>query len=216
MTDKNTKISVHTYNWGPCVIKLKILDDFKNILLEEAKKTELDFQHRLAGQIANERGYSEEQRHKIIPHLSPYLGVYDEAFQRFQNKRYDSKPEYVLTALWANFQRQYEFNPPHDHDGKLSFVIYLSTPEPLAKENEAYKGKSCGPGGIQFMYGDGPRNCVTYQSYFPKDGDMFIFPAWLKHWVMPFHSDCVRISVSGNVHDSAPLNQIKKGGLKKE
>ena len=33
---------------------------------------------------------------------------------------------------------------------------------------------------------------------------------------MPFHSDCVRVSVSGNVHDSAPLNQIKKGALVKE
>ena len=45
---------------------------------------------------------------------------------------------------------------------------------------------------------------------------MFIFPAWLKDWVMPFHSDCVRVSVSGNVHDSAPLNQIKKGALVNE
>jgi hypothetical protein len=45
---------------------------------------------------------------------------------------------------------------------------------------------------------------------------MFIFPAWLKHWVSPFNSDCVRVSVSGNVHDSAPLNQIKKGDLVKE
>ena len=84
MTDKNTQVSVHTYNWGPCIIKLKILDDFKNVLLEEAKKTELDFQHRLAGQIAKERGYNEEQRNKIVPYLSPYLGVYDEAFQGFK------------------------------------------------------------------------------------------------------------------------------------
>jgi hypothetical protein len=53
-------------------------------------------------------------------------------------------------------------------------------------------------------------------SYFPKEGDMFIFPAWLKHWVSPFNSDCVRVSVSGNVHDSAPLNQVKKGALVKE
>ena len=37
---------------------------------------------------------------------------------------------------------------------------------------------------------------------------MFIFPAWLKHWVAPFKSDCTRISVSGNFHDSAPLNNI--------
>ena len=37
----------------------------------------------------------------------------------------------------------------------------------------------------------------------------FIFPAWLKHWVAPYKSDCVRISVSGNIHDSAPLNSIQ-------
>jgi len=41
---------------------------------------------------------------------------------------------------------------------------------------------------------------------------MFIFPAWLKHWVSPFKSDCTRISVSGNIHDSAPLNNITKFG----
>jgi hypothetical protein len=51
-------------------------------------------------------------------------------------------------------------------------------------------------------------------SAFPKEGDMYIFPAWLKHWVSPFQSDCVRVSVSGNVHDSAPISQIKKDMLK--
>ena len=39
---------------------------------------------------------------------------------------------------------------------------------------------------------------------------MFIFPAWLKHWVAPYRSDVTRISVSGNIHDSAPLNNISK------
>ena len=58
------------------------------------------------------------------------------------------------------------------------------------------------------MYGDGTRDCVTYMSYFPEELDMFIFPAWLKHWVSPFKSDCTRVSVSGNVHDSAPLNNL--------
>ena len=216
MTKEKVKITVNTFNWGPCVVKLKIQDDLKKILLDEAKKTELDFQHRLAGQIEKERGYNDEQRDKIIPFLAPYLGVYDECFQRYQNKKYEKKPEYALTALWCNFQRQYEFNPPHDHDGKLSFVIYLSIPEPLRKENEAYKGKSAGPGGIQFMYGEGPRDCISYMSAFPQEGDMFIFPAWLKHWVSPYHSDCVRVSVSGNVHDSAPLNQVREGMLKGE
>ena len=213
---KGPVIQINTYNWGPCVIKLKIQDDFKKILIQEALKNEEDFSARLAGQIKKETGYNEKQREKIIPYLSPYLGIYDEAYQRYRMDKFEKKPQYVLSALWANFQRQYEFNPPHDHDGKLSFVIYLSIPDKLKEENKAYKGKSCGPGGIQFMYGDGIRDCITYISHFPEEGDMFIFPAWLKHWVMPYHSDCVRVSVSGNVHDSAPLNQIKKGALVKE
>ena len=62
------------------------------------------------------------------------------------------------------------------------------------------------------MYGEGPRDAVTYMSHFPEERDMFIFPAWLKHWVSPFKSDCTRISVSGNIHDSAPLNNITKFG----
>ena len=216
MSKDKKMVEVRTYNWGPCLIKLKIQDDFKKMLIDEAAKNEKDFSDKLAGQIRKETGYSEESRNKIIPFLSPYLGIYDKMFEKYQTKKFDRKPEYALTALWANFQRQYEFNPPHDHDGKLSFVIYLSVPEPLQKENAKYTGKSCGPGGIQFMYGEGIRDCITYMSYFPKDGEMFIFPAWLKHWVSPFNSDCVRVSVSGNVHDSAPLNQIKKGALVKE
>ena len=42
----------------------------------------------------------------------------------------------------------------------------------------------------------------------PEENDMFIFPAWLKHYVAPYKSKVTRISVSGNVHDSAPLNNI--------
>ncbi len=81
------KIQVNTFNLGPCVTRFKIQDDFRKVLLDEAKKTEQDFSDRLAGQIAKERGYSEKQREIIIPYLSPYLGIYDEAFQRYQNKR---------------------------------------------------------------------------------------------------------------------------------
>ena len=204
------KINVGMFNWGPCIIKLKINDECKKILLEEGAKSKLDFKSKLAGILEHETGYSQEGKDKFVPHMANYLGVYDQMFQRFINKPYEKKPEYILTALWINYQKQYEFNPPHDHDGKLSFVTYLQIPDELKEEHKNYTGKSCGPGGIQFVYGDGPRECITYQSFFPEEGDMYIFPAWLKHWVAPFKSDCTRISVSGNIHDSAPLNAIQK------
>ena len=203
------QIDIKIFNWGPCVVKCKIKPEYGKLLLDEAKNNKIDFRDKLAGQIDLETSYSDEARNKMVPFLSQYFGVYDQAFQAFTQKKYDKRPEYVLSALWINYQKANEFNPPHDHDGKLSFVIYLKIPEELKKENEKYIGKSCGPGGIQFIYGNGPRDCISYMSYFPEELDMFIFPAWLKHWVSPFKSDCERISVSGNVHDSAPLNNIK-------
>ena len=198
------------FNWGPCVVRMKISDQFKKLLLDEAKGNVVDYKDKLAGILDKETGYGEQSKAKIIPHLSQCLGVYDQAFEQYMNKKHDKKPEYVLSALWINYQKANDFNPPHDHDGKLSFVAYLQIPEELKKENQEYKGRSCGPGGIQFIYGNGPRDCITYMSFLPEENDLFVFPAWLKHWVAPYKSDCTRISVSGNVHDTAPLNNITK------
>lgn len=206
MNDEQIPISI--FNWGPCVVKLKVKDEFKKLLLDEAKSNKDDYTTKLAGILDKETGYTNQSKNKILPTLSQYIGVYDQAYQRYVNKPYDKLPEYVLSALWINYQRPNDFNPPHDHDGRLSFVIYCSMPKELKKEHEDYKGKSCGPGGIQFIYGNGPRDAITYMSFLPEENDMFIFPAWLKHWVAPYKSDCTRISVSGNFHDSAPLNNI--------
>ena len=204
------QIPINIFNWGPCVIRVKVKEDFRKLLLEEGKKSTEDYTTKLAGILDKEVGYSDESKKKILPMLSQYIGVYDQAYQKFVNKPYDKTPEYVLSALWINYQRPNDFNPPHDHDGKLSFVIYLDIPDKLKEEQSVYKGKSCGPGGIQFIYGNGPRDAITYMSFFPQAGDMFIFPAWLKHWVAPYKADCTRISVSGNFHDSAPINNIHK------
>jgi hypothetical protein len=207
---KTDNLQVTLYNWGPCVVKFKIKDNFQKMLEAEAKLAEGDFTKQLAGQLDKELGFTTESKNKILPYLAPYLGAYDNVYERFRGKKYDKKPEYFMSAMWINYQRQYDFNPPHDHDGALSFIIYINIPEILKKENAAYIGNSCGPGGVQMMWGDGPRGCMTNMSHFPEKGDMFIFPAWLKHWVSPYKSDCVRVSISGNIHDSAQLNNIEQ------
>ena len=60
--EKNPQIEVRTFNWGPCVIKLKIQDDFKKALLSEIKKSSENYNHKLAGQIEKEIGYTQESR----------------------------------------------------------------------------------------------------------------------------------------------------------
>ena len=103
-----------------------------------------------------------------------------------------------------------EYNPPHDHSDYLSFVIFLKVPDEIIKEQDDFVGNSAGPGSLSFLYGEGNRQSITYQSVKPKERDIFIFPAWIKHYVAPFYSDVTRISVSGNITNSIDLNQFNK------
>ena len=66
------QISVSTLNWGPCVIKLKIEDVFKELLLTESKNNTEDYRSKLAGILDKETGYnakSKEDKQKILESL---------------------------------------------------------------------------------------------------------------------------------------------------
>ena len=39
MNDEQIPISI--FNWGPCVVKLKVKDEFKKVLLDEAKSNKM-------------------------------------------------------------------------------------------------------------------------------------------------------------------------------
>jgi hypothetical protein len=209
--DKPIEVKYQVLQWGPCIVHLKISEEFQQKLLkgaEEARKENKDFRDNLAGIIKEEYAY--ENRADYVDEIAQFLTVYDEAYQKFKNEKYKVKPEYLLNALWVNFMKKNEYNPPHDHSDYLSFVIFLKVPEEIKKEQEDFVGNSAGPGSLSFLYGDGNRQSITYQSVKPDERDIFIFPAWIKHYVAPFYSDVTRISVSGNISNSVLLNQIKK------
>jgi hypothetical protein len=95
-----------------------------------------------------------------------------------------------------------DFNPPHNHSDVLSFVLFLKIPNELKKENKKFKGRSIGPGGIDFRIAPGRQEGILSRDsnkFFPKEGEIFIFPAHLEHWVCPFKSKGTRISISGNL-----------------
>jgi len=214
--DKKQGVPYVFYNWGPCLIRIKISEGFQQRLLKEAwasrKEASLTMNKKLAGIIKEE--YSFRNHGMFIPEFRDIFDLYHHAYKNYKRTpatEKDVPPKYLLRSLWVNFQGPNEFNPPHDHSDALSFVIYLQIPDELKKENKSYIGKSAGPGGIQFLYGAGSdRKYISYQSHFPEERDMFIFPASLAHYVAPFRSDCTRISVSGNIADSVPLNALPK------
>jgi len=205
------EISYRVLRWGPCVIALKAEEEFIDKLLDEAKGSQESYGDRLAGHLKKEIKLNAINYKKYFDRM---FTVYDHALQGWNKKKGFS--QYVVSDLWCNFQKANEFNPPHDHTGTLSFVIYLKVPEMLRTECEEHqKGKtSAGPGCISFFIADSDRkNSITQHSFLPMTGDCFIFPAWLKHWVYPFKSDCTRISVSGNVVDNIPLNLMSDKGI---
>ena len=208
---KKIAIPYQLFRWGPCLVKLKISDENRLLLLKEAQASKTDFETRLAGIVNKQVAFRD---YKLFEEFfSKIFELYADALQKWTgDDSIDFKQKYELDALWANFQGPGDFNPPHDHGGSLSWVIFLEIPEVLKFENSKYKGRSAGPGGITFIYGDGPRESVTHHSFVPEAGDMYIFPAWLKHWVFPFKSKCTRISVSGNVRDYIKIKDVK--GLK--
>lgn len=205
-------VEYRTLRWGPCVIHLKIEEDFRKRLFKEARKSAESHGSRLAGHIKKEAKLPTGPFKKDFDEL---FTVYNHAIANWTGSG-EPPEKYMMTELWCNFQKANEFNPPHDHGGALSFVIYLDIPGAIKKENANFKKikkQSAGPGGIVFECGDADRkNSIAGHSIFPENGDCYIFPAWLKHWVYPYQSDCTRVSVSGNVVDNIPLTHLEVKG----
>jgi len=205
------EISYQVLKWGPCVITFKAEKEFIDKLLDEAKGSQESHGNRLAGHLKKEVKL-DARNHK--EYFEAMFTIYDHALQGWTRKKGVSHR--VVSDLWCNFQKANEFNPPHDHTGTLSFVIYLKAPEIMRTECEAHQKvkTGAGPGCISFFLADSDsKNSIIQHSFLPMTGDCFIFPAWLKHWVYPFKSDCTRVSVSGNVFDNIPLNLMSNEGI---
>ena len=191
--------------WGPFTIQSTIDQKFIDILLEkgnESRAKNLDNRKTLAGQMDYEY-YYEDFKEWFCPLFDPYMSAYQigamkDGLQLFKKPMIG----YEMMNLWINYQQAYEYNPPHNHRGHLSFVIYLQVPEEIVKENEKTKHEhnNPGPGMICFDMGPEMPYSVNRVGFMPKVGDIIIFPAWLSHHVNAFKSDVERISVSGNLN----------------
>ena len=201
-------------HWGPCVVKTKIDQATLDLLLSEGEVSKEDASPELAGVLKNQFHYRD--KNKFQNFMEGIFNLYNAAMNQWKKTTDKTPSTFFLEKLWINYQGPNEFNPPHSHGGALSFVIFAKIPLELRIENQDYKGLSAGPGGITFLYGDIEDRCITNHSVFPEEGDMYIFPAWVKHWVYPFKSDCTRISISGNVIDKIELNKLKKANGKSE
>ena len=197
-------------HWGPFVLEAKIEKEFVDILLEKGKESReknLDSRKDLAGAIEHEY-YYDDVGDWFFSRMKRFINVYIDGAKTYMGKTMWSKipdlsniTKWELIRLWINFQKAKEYNPPHDHSGDLSFVIYLQVPDEIKIEYELLIGehRHNGPGTINFDYGQKMPFAIDRQYRLPSPGDIFIFPSWLVHHVHSFQADVERISVSGNI-----------------
>ena len=122
---------------------------------------------------------------------------------------------FTLREMWANFQKQHEFLPPHVHrNGEgFSFVVFMKIPTHWKEQHKtkfsvhvtddtAYQPLPNCASDFQFLLGQGQGTVQTIPIPLnPEDeGRLLFFPAWLMHQVFPFYgTEEERVTISGNI-----------------
>jgi hypothetical protein len=164
------------------------------------------YNSKLAGNIVNEYKLKDSFTHteKLILR---YVIEADKEIGWLQTLNTNtSNAPIILESLWVNFQKKYEFNPPHIHTGAYSFVIWYDIPykiEDEVKYSPGSKSNKPVPGHFSFLYPSTIGSGLE-EMHIPADkswnGTLCVFPSKLTHQVFPFYtSDDYRITVSGNV-----------------
>ena len=178
-------------------------------LIEESKKQPEDMKHDLAGNISSSIRLDanspliEDFVKNVIPiYIEQTIKSYGAPWRTTMKEGQG----WSLESLWVNFQRKHEFNPPHDHSGVYSFVIWMQIPTSYAEQKKLpICAESNAKGTISnfaFHYTNslGRVSQFVYNMEKEAEGYMVMFPSEMKHQVFPFfENDGERISISGNI-----------------
>tara|TARA_Y100000817_G_scaffold292159_1_gene264183 strand:+ start:540 stop:1163 length:624 start_codon:yes stop_codon:yes gene_type:complete len=116
-------------------------------------------------------------------------------------------PKFKLNGFWVNYQKQYEFNPPHTHSSEYSFVVFMKIPTHWKEQHElpmCVNSRTPCAGDFSFLFSDTMHHGVV-KSHTIKlspeyEGKMLFFPSDLTHQVYPFYgTEEERITISGNI-----------------
>jgi hypothetical protein len=211
MTIEDRKVTLHNFtNLGFLLHKfndeeLKPIRNEVNKILNNFDKA-IPFNKNLAGNIEREFVLSESVKH-INDLIIPQIINYDQHFNFINHFSYINKNVNIkLETSWVNFQKKYEFNPPHNHNGVFSFVIWLNIPYDIKDEMKnlsSINSKANNPGCFNFSYCNTLGYIENYTMPIDKNYNNFmcLFPSKMIHYVNPFFiSDEYRISVSGNFY----------------
>lgn len=180
-----------------------IFSHLKMLIKKNKKETNL-YTDKLAGHI------KEEYSLPIDKFVSDYFArctTQGPVYNTWQKKAYlTNHLPIVLESLWVNYQKKFEFNPLHNHEGFCSFIVFVKIPYNLEDEENCFSDLNPSTishtsklsfAGLNHM-GEIFTKCVDVDKSF--EGKALMFNSNQHHQVHPFYtSDDYRITISGNL-----------------
>lgn len=189
--------------FGPTMYKSKVSEEFRKHLIESAANEDApEMNYTLAGNIDKEVTF--DLPLSMESELQWFVNDYMEQMVKagvHQPPKGHVVDRIVLDDPWINVQKKGEWNPPHIHAGDYSCIVYAQVPDELREEwtYDNQRGRNPTAGMVEWHYGQwAPGNISQFGPIPPEEGDIFLFPAWLVHYVYPFNADVERISFSTN------------------
>jgi len=139
---------------------------------------------------------------KNFPELKDYVLACVEEYEKYFKYLNTLKPltksvPFFVAPPWVNIQKRYEFLPLHDHDGILSYNIWIQIPYDIKKELHEQAGQ------LQFIYPMAASAKMGNHRFVlskADEGKLIMFPSMFLHTLYPFYtSKKVRLSIAGNI-----------------
>jgi len=176
--------------------------------IEHAKEASSNLNSGLAGNISKSLNLEDKDNWFFETILVPLIDHFQKTYPVYLEKIGNVLTEEVpicLQQFWVNFQKENEFQPPHNHIGVWSFVIWVKIPTDWKEQHAlpiSTNSKMAKASNFEFQYTTMLGQLGLYSYFLDKEseGCMLFFPAQLLHTVYPFYNcDKERISISGNI-----------------
>ena len=188
--------------FGPSIVKAKmpteVMDSLNKYIdttiQDEEKSKELDYGHKLAGNVNQEFRISQEHAK-----TSGWLNFLGNVAQGYVKQSIGQKiTKFNIIETWVVRQFSNEYNPTHWHSGHLSGVGYLKVPSSYGETKQKSKTVNLN-GNLQLIHGSQQFLSKSLWNIKPELGDFYMFPNYLMHSVFPFTgTDQERRSISFN------------------
>ncbi|WP_282045863.1 putative 2OG-Fe(II) oxygenase [Roseibium album] len=198
-----------TANLDDAVDRLGLLDSLRYIREHDASETKLDYRVGLSNTGWHSTQWTEDTAPKQVGSLIPvFRQMLHQAIECLLEEHLGKDTRVIEfldgeMTLWAVINGDGDINLRHVHVSPYrdtwSMVYYVDVPEDLNggqirffNPNLAYR---CSIGSTLARYGA----ATIQKTIAPRSGDLFIFPGWLEHDVLPFWGRHERTVLAANI-----------------